>query len=275
MQTQGLSRNTIDKFYTSSNVVLSCIDHFKKCLNPSKKDVIIEPSAGSGAFSIELSKIFKNVIAIDIQPDDASIIQQDFLEEFDISQYNNNKDVHVIGNPPFGRQSSLAKKFIKKSASFAKSISFILPKSFKKDSFQKTFPLNFHLILSIDLPDNSFLINDKPHDVPCVFQIWERRQECRVVNKIDKPDFYDYVKKEENPDVSLRRVGIKSGEISTEITEKSSQSHYFLKLKDIDVEHFIDIYNANKNFLFNNTVGPRSISKGEFNTFISSLTELL
>ena len=50
----------------------------------------------------------------------------------------NSRKIHVIGNPPFGRQSSLAIKFIKKSCSFSDTISFILPKSFKKDSMKKS-----------------------------------------------------------------------------------------------------------------------------------------
>jgi predicted RNA methylase len=274
MQEQGLLRNTIDKFYTNSDVVDMCIDNFVDLIKPKQSDIIFEPSAGGGAFSNVLRKMFKNVIAIDIQPDHKTVKQEDFLEEFDEGKIMSNT-VHVIGNPPFGRQSSLAKRFIKKSSSFAESISFILPKSFKKDSFQKSFPVKFHLIFCIDLPVNSFLINDKPHDVPCVFQIWRKKDEDRVVNKIEKPDFYDYVRKEENPDVSLRRVGVNSGEISKEISEKSTQSHYFLKLKDVDVDHFIKVYNEKKNFMFNNTVGPRSISKSEFDDFMNSLIDLL
>ena len=83
--------------------------------------------------------------------------------------------IHIIGNPPFGRQSSLVIKFIKKSITFCDSISFILPKSFKKDSLKKHFPLNFHLINEFDLPKKSFLIDNKEHDVPCVFQIWIKK----------------------------------------------------------------------------------------------------
>jgi len=274
MQEQGLLRNTIDKFYTNSDVVDICIDHFVDFIKPKQADTVLEPSAGAGAFSNVLRKMFKNVIAIDIQPDHKNVKREDFLEEFDEGKIKGNI-VHVIGNPPFGRQSSLAKRFIKKSSMFAESISFILPKSFKKDSFQKSFPLNFHLVFCIDLPVNSFLINDKPHDVPCVFQIWKKRDNDRTVNKIEKPDFYEYVKKNDNPNVSLRRVGVNSGDISKEIIEKSEQSHYFLKLKDVDVDHFIKVYNDKKNFIFNNTVGPRSISKSEFDTFMHSLIDLI
>ena len=68
----------------------------------------------------------------------------------------------------------LNEKKCKKSCNFCNSISFILPKSFKKDSLKKSFPLNFHLIYEGDLPDKSFLVDGVEYDVPCVFQIWEK-----------------------------------------------------------------------------------------------------
>ena len=97
---------------------------------------------------------------------------------FDASAIREKYDkIHIIGNPPFGRQSSLARKFIKKSCDFCDTLSFILPKSFKKDSFQKTFPLYFHLVYQVDLPEKSFQVNSKDYNVPCVFQIWIKRDD--------------------------------------------------------------------------------------------------
>ena len=86
------------------------------------------------------------------------------------------KKIHIIGNPPFGRQSSLAIKFIKNLVNIAIVCLFILPKSFKKDSMKKHFPLEYHLIFEFDLPENSFIVDDKEHNVPCVFQIWEKKK---------------------------------------------------------------------------------------------------
>jgi len=278
MQNKGLTRNTIDKFYTKKEAANVCIELFEDFVNPDTKDIIIEPSAGSGSFSNELMKKYKNLISIDIDPDDETIKKEDFLDEFTLETTLSNNEVHVIGNPPFGRQSGLAKKFIKKSASFANSISFILPKSFKKDSFQKTFPLCFHLAYSYNMPKKSFLLNDKDYDVECVFQIWIKKDNNRVVNKIVKGDFYDYVKQDENPDLSFRRVGVYAGEISIEINTKSPQSHYFLKFNKNDkifIDRFIKVYEEHKNFCFDNTVGPKSISKGELDSYLSSIQEFL
>ena len=134
-------RNTIDKFYTNQDIVKKYIDKFKPYI--AKNDLIIEPSAGCGVWTTPLHMF--NLIAFDIQPEGEGIQQMNFL---DVDLYAFESNLHFIGNPPFGRQASLAKKFIKLICSCVntQTIAFILPKSFKKDSFQKTFPLYFHCI---------------------------------------------------------------------------------------------------------------------------------
>ena len=69
------------------------------------------------------------------------ISKQDYLQIEEITHKKGK--IHILGNPPFGRQSSLAIKFIKKSSIFCDTISFILPKSFKKDSMKKIFSFIF------------------------------------------------------------------------------------------------------------------------------------
>jgi len=264
MSKTGLNRTITDKFYTKEEVVLECLKYIPKI---NKDDIIIEPSAGNGAFSDKLRLEYNNIVAFDIAPEKDYITKQDYLNIVPPSGI-----IHVIGNPPFGRQSSLAKKFIKKSSEFSQTISFILPKSFKKDSFMSTFPLQFHLVVSIDLPKNSFLMDKKEYDVPCVFQVWEKRNTNRKILVHSSPSYYKYVKKTENPSVSIRRVGFYAGEICLDYESKSIQSHYFLNLdEDIDVEDFIKRYKEIASFEFNNSVGARSISKGELNDKLNLL----
>ena len=50
-------------------------------------------------------------MSYDIKPEGKGIIEQDFLKLNITDGFN--IPLHFIGNPPFGRQSSLAKKFIK------------------------------------------------------------------------------------------------------------------------------------------------------------------
>ena len=262
----GLNRDCIDKYYTSLTAVSKCIQLFKEHVHVYPDDIIVEPSAGSGAFLGVLSDMHPNVIAFDIQPEGEGILKRDFLT-VDLSP---DSRYHFVGNPPFGRQSSLAKKFIKRSCQYGQSVSFVLPKSFKKESFQKTFPLNFHLIVNEDLPPYSFELDGRPWDVPCVFQIWERRGCDREVAERVEPTYWRYVKKDEDPDLAFRRVGVYAGRMDREIESKSIQSHYFLKL-DIDVDEFMAKYESQDWFTGENTVGPRSISKTELNTVLESL----
>ncbi len=256
----------MDKYYTSPTTVSRCIYLFKQhvCIEPD--DIVVEPSAGSGAFLGPLTDIHPNVVAFDIKPEGDGILERDFLTV----ELNSNSRYHFVGNPPFGRQSSLAKKFIKKACSYGQTVSFVLPKSFKKDSFQKTFPLDFHLVISEDLPPYSFELEGKPWDVPCVFQIWEKRGYDRDVSEKIEPTYWKYVKKDESPDVSFRRVGVYAGRMDREIESKSVQSHYFIKL-DMNVDEFMAKYDAQSWFESGNTVGPRSISKSELNKVLESL----
>lgn len=271
MQTSGLNRDTIDKFYTKPTVTKKCCDSIKQYINiNNENDIIIEPSAGNGSFIPEISSMSSNCLFYDIQPEHPDIIKQNYLE-LDIQSLelpDLQSKIHIIGNPPFGRQSSLAIKFIKKSSENCDTIAFILPKSFKKDSMQKHFPLRFHLVYQCDLNDNSFIINNQEEkDVPCVFQIWAKKdyERDRIIKQTSNK--FKFVKIDESPDISFRRVGVNAGKIDTnELSNKSIQSHYFIRFDDeLDKQKIIDkistiVYDTN------NTVGPRSISKQEIIT---------
>ena len=190
-QTKGLNRNTIDKYYTKDIVVELCLNLVKKHIQINADDLIIEPSAGNGSFITGIKALTSNFKFYDLEPENAEIIKQDYLlYDYDTIKTSIIGKIHIIGNPPFGRQSSLAIKFIKKSCEFCSSVSFILPKSFKKDSLKKSFPLDFHLICEIDLPDKSFLVDGVEHNVPCIFQIWERKTYNRaLIEKLEPFNF--------------------------------------------------------------------------------------
>lgn len=262
-QTTGLNRNAIDKYYTKGIVVELCLNLVKKYIQINSVDLIIEPSAGNGSFITGIKLLTSNFRFYDLEPDSDEIITQDYLlYDYGIIRETFSK-IHIIGNPPFGRQSSLAIKFIKKSCEFADSVAFILPKSFKKDSLKKSFPLNFHLICEIDLPDKSFLVDDVEHNVETVFQIWEKKTTNRVVNEKLEPVNFMFVKNTENPDISFRRVGVNAGNIDVNIDNKSIQSHYFIKFtNETSITDNINRLST-ITYDFNNTVGPKSISKQE------------
>jgi len=261
IQTTGLHRNTKDKYYTKDTVAELCINYIKSYINIHTDDLIIEPSAGNGVFIKGIRSLSYNCQFYDIDPCSPEITPRDYLQY--IHEATGEGKTHVIGNPPFGRQSSLAIKFIKKSCEFCDTISFILPKSFKKGSMQRAFPLQFHLIFETDLPEKSFLVDGQEYDVPCVFQIWSKSATNRDPAEKLEPAKFRFVNKHDCPDISFRRVGVNAGKIDTEIAEKSVQSHYFIQFTNNLPTEENRKRISQITYQSNNTVGPKSISKQE------------
>ena len=236
----------LEQFFTTDENAKFCLSK----LNLSQFDNIIEPSAGSGSFS----NLINNCIAFDIEPKNKNIIKQNYLE-LDISLFKNKKNL-VIGNPPFGRQSSLAVKFINKSAEFADTIAFILPNSFKKESVMNR--LNCHLFLEeiYELPNTKFFFEESFFNIPCSFFVYKKKNETREKEKIPNIDDFSFVEKG-RADCSIRRVGFYSGKI--EGLDVSLSSHYFVKWNTEEAkQNYLKL-----KFNFDNTVGARSLSKTE------------
>jgi hypothetical protein len=260
--------NTKDQFYTKEAVAKGCIAQLLSLLPHVTTYLWVEPSAGNGAFLNNFPASCEK-IGLDIEPKGVGILQQDFLKWNPPAD----KQILVIGNPPFGRQSSMAKTFISKSCEFAQAIAFILPKSFTKPSMYNAFPLKFHLIHTAELEKDSFILNGTPYDVPCVFQVWEKKGVDRVVENKILPSGFQYVKGSDTYDAAFRRVGGLAGKCYRAGSGQFSiQSHYFLKF-DVGLTQHIDeiLEKINSHVFPSNTVGPRSLSKSEANAVINTL----
>jgi hypothetical protein len=129
----------LDQFYTKKEVALKYYQITDSFLqkNHIEIDMWLEPSAGTGAF-YNLLPI--NKIGIDLEPKIENVIEHDFL-----TYILEDKRYVTIGNPPFGKNSSLAIKFFNKCAEKSEVIAFILPKTFKKDSVINKLNKNFAL----------------------------------------------------------------------------------------------------------------------------------
>ena len=115
---------------------------------------------------------------------------------------------------------------------------------------KKCFSPYFHLDFQMDIPPFSFIVENKPHDVPCVFQIWNRKDVPRIIPEKLLPRGFSFVKIENNPDISFRRVGVYAGKIDRNYHSKSTQSHYFIKFSFPLFKIFILIYTASHTFGF-------------------------
>jgi len=291
--------NTKDQFYTSPRVAKKCIEilisrlhnaalHSPSPVLPLSSYLWVEPSAGNGVFLNNIPDTYDK-IGIDIEPHGANILKQDFLTWVPPEQ--NQKPLIIFGNPPFGRQSSLAKAFITHSCKFTytSTIAFILPMSFVKPSMSCAFDLHFHCIHSSEVEHNAFVLGgagsgDASYDVPCVFQIWQKRLVPRIVPKKITEKGFQYVKETDPRDIVIRRVGVYAGRCFdsggvgagdiNNATEYNKQTHYFIKLDEqfVAVQHVKEIVdNINAHVFPTNTTGPRSLSKPEINIVLNEV----
>lgn len=272
--------NTKDQYYTQKEVAAHCVQRILELLPQAGGEAAaeaawIEPSAGKGVF-LEAAKAagITGAIGLDIDPKAEGIQKADFLSWQPAGQAAQ----LIFGNPPFGRQGSAAKAFIKHAAGFVetKAIAFILPRSFVKPSMSRAFPPRFHCLWSEELGNNSFEVNGEPYDVPCVFQIWERREVDRSVVAAPTEKGFCYVKAGEACHIVFRRVGGTAGSCVAfdAAASYNKQVYYFLRLDEEYQPHVKKIVAAVNGHVFpSNTVGPRSLSKGEATEVLNEVLE--
>lgn len=180
---EKLLNKGVDQFYTNKEVANKCIDTlFDLCKDYiEEEDIFMEPSAGTGSF---LDKLPEKGIYLDLEPKNEKIEKNDFIT-YDLT---GRKDLITVGNPPFGKRSTLAIQFFNKAIQHSKIVAFIVPKSFDKYTTQKKLNVeNFALIHSETLPKYSFTNKGKKVNVNCVFQIWVRKDINKMKDLKKKP----------------------------------------------------------------------------------------
>ena len=272
--TKNVRDEGLDKFYTKPEIVDKCLEILSKYVKIEEFNLIIEPSAGNGSFLFKIQSCVKTqsvqVIGIDILPEHSSIIKQDYLTY----SPNTENNILVIGNPPFGKVSSLAVKFFNHSAKFADTIAFIIPRTFRKTSIQNRLDNNFHLICDEDIPVKPCSF-EPCMSVKCCFQIWKKQKIKRTIVKLDTSHkdwiFLQFGPNDENgqptppigANFALRAYGGKCGEIKREGLEFLRPKSWHWIKSNIDTETLIKHFNSLDYENCKNTARQNSIGRAE------------
>ena len=161
----------LDQYYTKKDIAQRCLN----TIDLSPYDLVVEPSAGEGAFYNLINH--PNKIGIDLEPKCNGVIEHDFLTwKLD----NFPPKVLTIGAPPFGLGIGvgyqLALDFIEHASTFSTVIAFILPNGFKKERVHRRVPSNFCKLMDMNIRGDSFTFKGEPYDgYPCVWQIYMKR----------------------------------------------------------------------------------------------------
>jgi hypothetical protein len=270
---EEVRKEGMDKFYTIPEISERCLSSIESLYNWSTWDLVIEPSAGNGSF---LTKIpTKKKLGIDIAPEHKDIVKQDF---FTYTPPDGIKNILVLGNPPFGKISSLAIKFFNHAAQWANVIAFIVPRTFRRVSVTNRLHRNFHLRLDNDIPMKPCSFTP-PMMVKCCFQIWERKdtQQRSIIKLSTKHkdwEFLEFGPKDINGQPTppkdahfvIRAYGGRCGQIiNTHLETLRPKSYHWIKAninKDILIERFTKLdYTISQDTSRQNSIGRGELVK--------------
>jgi predicted RNA methylase len=215
------SDERLDQYYTQTAVAAYFYRVFQEHFDPARY-LMVEPSAGTGSF---YKLLLPGSLGYDVDPKYPGIETADFLT---VKIASDRDKTAAIGNPPFGKNASMAVRFFNHAARQSSVIALILPRSFRKASIQNRLDRDFHLVWEETVPENAFLFEGKPYSVPAVFQVWERRSEPRALMLVETkhPDF-EFITPGQ-ADFAIQRVGARAGRVHRDFTASPS-SHYFIQ----------------------------------------------
>ena len=266
---EDIREEGLDKFYTIPTISQKCLDTVGSYYKWSEWGLVIEPSAGNGSFLIRIPT--DNKIGIDISPEHTNVIQQDFLT---YKPPNTIGKILVVGNPPFGRVSSLAIKFFNHASIWADVIAFIIPRTFRRVSVHNKLNTSFHLIVDEEIPMEPCSFSP-PMMAKCCFQIWEKRDTQRAIVELSTThndwDFLGFGPKDAKgqptqpigADFAIRAYGGKCGEIiDTGLEMLRPKSWHWIKSK-IQINILLERFTSLDYSLSLDTARQNSIGKGE------------
>jgi hypothetical protein len=259
----------LDKFYTIPTISEKCLDRIGSRYNWSDWGLVIEPSAGNGSFLTRIP--VDNKIGIDISPEHKDIIKQDFLT---YTPPINSGKILIVGNPPFGRISSLAIKFFNHASKWADVIAFIIPRTFRRVSVQNKLNMRFHLVFDEEIPMEPCSFTPRMM-AKCCFQIWEKKDTERTIVELSTRhndwEFLGFGPKDEKgqptpptgADFAMRAYGGKCGEIvDTGLETLRPKSWHWIKA-NINKNILVERFNTLDYSLSLDTARQNSMGRGE------------
>jgi hypothetical protein len=281
-----------DAYYTDETVAKNLIKLLNDKIDIKQFKLIVEPSAGNGSF---LNSLPTNIaiIGIDTNPKNNKIIKQNFLTWKPPRGDYDPKYVLCIGNPPFGRQSALVKRFVEKCSTFSDHIAFIVPTPFR------AIPKEYKEMFSVALPDNIFVDskgNAFKQSIKTKFVYYTRRDNSNNDNSNDnsnpKPITNNGLweirpkstpKDRNSADFRIVRVSGTPGRAISRNSEHyqtrgDTYNDYYIRIS-YPIRRYVnsiidDIneYERKKKWIFNNTTTFKSIDRNQLTAVLNKIT---
>jgi hypothetical protein len=169
----SVSLGVNDAYFTSPGAVIECLNKLE-ALFPLKGKRVLEPSCGSGVFVKESSSFGMNWVTNELFPEYSQGFKSDFNIDFgkaDLSPLGHFN--FCIGNPPFGKSTMLARKFVLRALEISDVVAMILPFGCRRITFIDKLPPDVKVLLDEDLKDSEFdLPGGVKKNVRCTWMVF-------------------------------------------------------------------------------------------------------
>jgi len=171
--TSKVAKKVNDAYFTPSDSVKWCFDTLAE-LYELKDKKALEPSCGGGAFIKGAKDTGLRWTTNDLFPEHSEGFVADHNVDFvkDLSLFSGFD--FVVGNPPFGHASMLAKKFVLCALEVSKVVAMVLPKGCRRWKFIDSLPEDVCVKFDQELPNTNFELPDgSVKKVGCTFMVFE------------------------------------------------------------------------------------------------------
>ena len=232
--------NPHDQYFTDSHVALHLVANLVARLDPHHIRTYLEPSCGTGVFVQALLQTGipqDQIRTVDIDSVFSADIHADFLmlthADLGIPTWNHATTI-VIGNPPFGRLGSLARKFINHAAIFGRWVCMVVPRSMYEAHNCGNLLSQLDLFHEEEIPEGSF----SDTNTRCNWQEWFLLSKEQVGFRPIKPavdtlGLYKLVTKDDEYDVVIQRCGVSAGTVTT--CNGTGEGKYYIATSHPDV----------------------------------------
>ncbi len=255
-------------FDKSSEVFTPCALVKEQVKDIPPDSTVCVPGAGVGSYIVALLEVGvkpENIVAVELNPRYGEIGESIF-ERFGVNYVfadfldwvPNMRFDYVIGNPPYGKNASLAVKFLNKAVELTDHISYVLPRTFRKPSILNRVHPELHLVADDIVSDEMF-----GGTILTCYQVWEKREKARakIPTVTTHPDFKFVTVDEAN--LFVGGVGAAAGSVKDSGYDHYNTRHYFLQATDTVKERLISIQGTLRELARAATVGTPSLSKHE------------
>ena len=156
----AISLGIKDAYFTPPEAVKWGLNRLNK-LYPLNGKKALEPSCGSGVFVRESAEWGLKWTTNELFPEYA----QGFVPDFSLDFGKANLDPlghfdFCIGNPPFGKSTTLARKFVLRALEISDVVAMVLPWGCRRITFIDKLPRDVRVVIDEDLEDDGFLLPD-------------------------------------------------------------------------------------------------------------------